>query len=143
MEVDLGPLGPDALAEHAPGGPVPGRAGRRNSSGLTIMNTRTRTTAASDHQPIHSRLQMARTSSGRTANRVQTLTGLAWRIQPSPCSPNSLVTETLMGTSCVGVPRPSIRRAAARRIGRVTGRAGAGSARLDETPSFTNTLRRW
>ena len=51
--------------------------GGGNSSGLTIMNTSTRTTAASDHQPIHSRLQMARASSGRTANRVQTLTGLA------------------------------------------------------------------
>src|SRR5918998_5349219 len=71
--------------------------GGGNSSGLTIMNTRTRATAASDHQPIHSRLQMARASSGRTANRVQTLTGLAWRIHLSPSSPNSLVTETLIG----------------------------------------------
>src|SRR5215213_11442092 len=60
----------------------------RNSSGLTIMNTSTRATAATDHQPIQSRLQTARISRGRTANRVQTDHGLAWRIQLSPLSPN-------------------------------------------------------
>ena len=80
--------------------------GGGNSSGLTIMNTRTRATAASDHQPIHSRLQMARASSGSTANRVQTLTGLAWRIQASPCSPNSLVTEMLMTDLLHAGPAP-------------------------------------
>ena len=50
-----------------------------NSSGLTIMKTRDRASGTSDHQPIQSRLQMERASRGRTANRVQTLTGLAWR----------------------------------------------------------------
>src|SRR5215212_5453344 len=64
----------------------------RNSSGLTIMKTSTRATAASDHQPIQSRLQTARISRGRTANRVQTDQGLAWRIQLSPLSPNRLAT---------------------------------------------------
>src|SRR5215211_1202639 len=64
----------------------------RNSSGLTIMNTSTRATAATDHQPIQSRLQTARISRGRTANRVQTDHGLAWRIQLSPLSPNRLAT---------------------------------------------------
>jgi hypothetical protein len=75
---------------------VPVERGGGSSSGLTIMNTRAKATAASDHQPIHSRLQTARASSGRTAKRAQTLTGLAWRIQLSPASPNSLVTEVLI-----------------------------------------------
>jgi hypothetical protein len=56
------------------------------------MNTSTRANAASDHQPIQARLQMARMSRGRTANRVQTDQGLAWRIQLSPLSPNRLAT---------------------------------------------------
>jgi hypothetical protein len=54
------------------------------------MKTSDTATGTSDHQPIQSRLQTAAASSGSTANRVQTLTGLAWRIQLSPSSPNAL-----------------------------------------------------
>ena len=57
------------------------------------MNTTDRTSGTSDHQPIQSRLQIEAASSGRTAKRVQTLQGLAWRIQVSPRSPNSLATR--------------------------------------------------
>lgn len=37
----------------------------------------------SDRQPNQARLQIARMSSGKTVNRVQTLQGLAWRAQVS------------------------------------------------------------
>jgi hypothetical protein len=120
--------------------------GGGNSSGLTIMNTRTRATAASDHQPIHSRLQTARASRGRTAKRVQTLTGLAWRIQRSPSSPNSLVTEMLIADLLRAGLAPA-------QLGRGGGRSYRCSYRSaswrrissarEDTPSFTNTLRRW
>jgi hypothetical protein len=65
-------------------------AGGRNSSGLIIMKISDRAIGTSDHQPIQSRLQIESASSGKTANRVQTLIGLACRNQRSPWSPNSL-----------------------------------------------------
>jgi hypothetical protein len=64
-------------------------AGLGNSNGLTTMKASDRVIGISDHQPIQSRLQIETASSGRTANRVQTLTGLACRSQLSPWSPNS------------------------------------------------------
>src|SRR4029450_2034701 len=66
--------------------------GSWNSIGLTTRKTSTRTTAATDHQPIQSRLQTARISRGRTANRVETDEGVACRIHLSPVSPNRLAT---------------------------------------------------
>src|SRR4029450_860372 len=66
--------------------------GSWNSIGLTTRKTSTRTTAATDPQPIQSRLQTARISRGRTANRVQTDQGLAWGIQLSPLRPDRLAT---------------------------------------------------
>src|SRR5215470_13304080 len=64
--------------------------GLGNNSGLTIMKTSDSATGISDHHPIQSRLQTETASNGSTANRVQTLTGLAWRIQFAPLSPNAL-----------------------------------------------------
>src|ERR671912_1829890 len=66
--------------------------GGGNSSGLTTMKIRESATRTRHHQPIQSRLQIEIASSGRTANRVQTLHGFACRIQFWPVSPNSLAT---------------------------------------------------
>jgi hypothetical protein len=83
-DLDLVALGPDVLAEDRLGGPVAVEAGLGNSSGLTTMKTSDSASGTSEYQPIQSRLQIEAAISGRTANRVQTLSGLAWRSQLSP-----------------------------------------------------------
>jgi hypothetical protein len=88
---NLVPLRPDALAKTDLEVQLRVEAGLGNSSGLTHHEDQRqghqeqRTTIRSSHG-----VQIEAASSGRTANRVQTLSGLACRIQVSPCRPNSL-----------------------------------------------------
>jgi hypothetical protein len=87
--------------------------GVANNSGLTSMKISESATGTRDHQPIQSRLQTEAASSGTTAKRVQTLIGLACRIQFSPSSPKNRATlRSLVSLVCcddgvdVLIPRP-------------------------------------
>ena len=66
--------------------------GTSNSSGLIIIHSAETASGIRHHQPIQSRLQMEIANSETTLKRVQTLIGLACRIQRSPVRPNTSAT---------------------------------------------------
>ena len=70
--------------------------GGAKKSGLTNSQTIERASGIRQSSPIQSRLQIERTSIGRTANRVHTLAGLAWRIQLSPLRPKTRATRLVV-----------------------------------------------
>jgi hypothetical protein len=121
--------------------------GGGNSLGLTIIQTTASAIGTSDHHPIQSRLQIATTSSGRTVNRVQTLSGLAWRIQVSPSSPNrraSLVcAETPGGGAVLAMTVSFLETTLVRPVKQLTtGRCnrGGGGQRPRRTRSIASSL---
>src|SRR5215211_2615782 len=67
--------------------------GGAKNSGFTNSQTSDSARGTRKSRPIQSRLQIESTSMGSTAKRVQTLAGLAWRIQLSPLSPKTRATR--------------------------------------------------
>src|SRR3712207_2920443 len=104
--------------------------GGGNSSGSTTVKTSDAPRGSSDRRPIHRRLQTDRAISGRTANRTQTLAGLACRSQVSSRRPNSLASRASVVTAAdeeVVTAAPSSPGAAPVPRRPVTGRRGRGA----------------
>ncbi len=81
--------------------------GSEKSRGLNQAHRRAAIIGTSDHHPNHSRLHTARISRGKTVLRVQTLHGLACRLQVASSIRNAVA---ILRSRVISVPRCGITR---------------------------------